>query len=118
MLLAVCVVHQWVQDLYGGQSSSNLGLTMPRNPYAVMETGTGINPPSSFGQMPAGLSMKDLMSAGGMLGNIFGSKQPKAPLQEMPKMTPLQAAQLPSGSNLTYEQLLKMYGVRGGGLLG
>lgn len=97
-------------DLYGGQSSSNLGLTMPKNPYADVETGTGMMPPSSFGEMPAGF---DWQSGLGALGSMLGSKQ------QQPKMQPfLSQVQLPSGSNLTYEQLLKMYGVRGGGLLG
>lgn len=97
-------------DLYGGQPSMNLGMTMPKNSYADMETGTGMMPPSSFGEMPAGF---DLQSGLGALGSMLGSKQ------QQPKMQPfLSQVQLPSGSNLTYEQLLKMYGVRGGGLLG
>ncbi len=97
-------------DLYSTQPSSNLGMTMPKNPYADVETGTGINPPSSFGEMPAGF---DLQSGLGALGSLLGGKQ------QQPKMQPfLSQVQLPSGSNLTYEQLLKMYGVRGGGLLG
>jgi hypothetical protein len=97
-------------DLYGGQPSMNLGMTMPKNPYADVETGAGINPPSSFGEMPAGF---DWQSGLGALGSMLGSKQ------QQPKMQPfLSQVQLPSGSNLTYEQLLKMYGVRGGGLLG
>ncbi len=41
-------------DLYGGQPSSNLGMTMPRNIYASADTGTGMMPPSSFGEMPTG----------------------------------------------------------------
>lgn len=97
-------------DLYSTQPSLNLGMTMPKNPYADVETGTGINPPSSFGDMPAGF---DLQSGLGALGSLLGGKQ------QQPKMQPfLSQVQLPSGSNLTYEQLLKMYGVRGGGLLG
>lgn len=97
-------------DLYNGQPSMNLGMTMPKNPYADVETGTGINSPSSFGEMPAGF---DLQSGLGALGSLLGGKQ------QQPKMQPfLSQVQLPSGSNLTYEQLLKMYGVRGGGLLG
>jgi len=95
-------------DLYGGQSSSNLGLTMPRNPYADMETGIGINPPSSFGEMPAGF---DWESGLGALGSLLGKQNQK----QQPQLQPVQ---LPMGSNQSYEQLLKMYGVRGGGLLG
>ena len=102
-------------DLYGGQPSMNLGMTMPRNPYADVETGTGINPPSSFSEMPANF---DWQSGLGALGSILGKKQQQAPMPKMERITPMQAIQLPSGSNLSYEQLLKMYGVRGGGLLG
>jgi hypothetical protein len=95
-------------NLYGGQPSSNLGLTMPKNPYADMETGTGIMPPSSFGEMPTGF---DWQSGLGMLGSMLGKKQQ----QVQPQMKPVE---LPMGSNQSYEQLLKMYGVRSGGLLG
>lgn len=103
-------------DLYSSQPSSNLGLTMPRNPYADVETGTGMMPPSSFGEMPAGF---DWQSGLGALASIVGGKgQQQAPIPKMERITPMQAIQLPSGSNLTYEQLLKLYGVRGGGLLG
>lgn len=93
-------------DLYGGQPSMNLGMTMPRNPYADMETGTGMMPPSSFGEMPAGFDWK---SGLGALGSLLGKPQQQAPIKPV---------ELPMGSNQSYEQLLKMYGVRGGGLLG
>lgn len=93
-------------DLYGGQPSMNLGMTMPKNPYADMETGTGMMPPSSFGQMPAGFDWK---SALGSAASLLGKPQ---------QQTPIKPVELPMGSNQSYEQLLKMYGVRGGGLLG
>ena len=96
-------------DLYGGQPSSNLGLTMPKNPYADMETGTGMMPPSSFGEMPA--AGFDWQSGLGALGSLLGKQNQ----QKQPQLKPVQ---LPMGSNQNYEQLLKMYGVRGGGLLG
>lgn len=95
-------------DLYGGQPSSNLGMTMPRNPYADMETGTGMMPPSSFGQMPTGgMNMQSALAAMQLLGVGGDQQQPQ-----------MQQFQLPSGSNQSYEELLKMYGVRSGGLLG
>jgi hypothetical protein len=95
-------------DLYGGQPSSNLGLSMPSNPYANADTGTGLKPPSSFGQMPAGFDLQSaLTAAGSLLGKQEQQQQPK-----------LQPVQLPMGSNQSYEDLMKMYGVRSGGLLG
>jgi hypothetical protein len=94
-------------DLYGGQPSSNLGLSMPSNPYAT-DMGTGIKPPSSFGQMPAGF---DLQSALTMAGSLLGK-------QEEQQKSRLRPAQLPMGSGQSYEDLIKMYGVRSGGLLG
>jgi len=97
-------------DLYGGQPSSNLGMTMPRNTYASADTGTGIMPPSSFGQMPAGgMNMQTALSAMQALGGLMGNQQ------QQPQMKPVE---LPMGSNQSYEDLLKMYGVRAGGLLG
>jgi hypothetical protein len=107
-------------DLYGGQPSSmNLGMTMPSNAYASADTGTGLKPPSSFGQMPTGgmdmqSALRLLQGFGGMGGQ---QQQQQAPMPQM-EMTPMQAAQLPSGSNQSYEDLMKMYGVRSGGLLG
>jgi hypothetical protein len=97
-------------DLYGGQPSMNLGMTMPRNTYASADTGTGIMPPSSFGQMPAGgMNMQTALSAMQALGGLMGNQQ------QQPQMKPVE---LPMGSNQSYEDLLKMYGVRAGGLLG
>lgn len=88
-------------DLYGGQPSQNLGMTMPSPNYG---DGLGIKPPSSFGQMPSGGSGFDPSMAMMLLGNADK------------KEAPMQQPQLPGGSNQDYEQLLKMYGV--GGLLG
>jgi hypothetical protein len=98
-------------DLYGGKPSMNLGMTMPRNTYADSATGTGMMPPSSFGQMPTGFDWKSaLTSMGSLLGKQEEQQQAPMPQMEMP--------QLPMGSNQSYEELLKMYGVRSGGLLG
>jgi hypothetical protein len=98
-------------DLYGGKPSMNLGMTMPRNTYADSATGTGMMPPSSFGQMPTGFDWKSaLTSMGSLLGKQEEQQQAPMPQMEMP--------QLPMGSNQNYEELLEMYGVRSGGLLG
>ena len=90
-------------DLYGTQPSLNLGmgdLMMPKNPY-MTDAGTGINPPASFGQMPA---VNPKMDASVAMSLLDAGKEKSANMQ-MP--------QLPGGSNLTYEQLMKMYGVTG-----
>ena len=100
-------------DLYGGQPSMNLGMTMPRNTYASADTGTGMMPPSSFGQMPTGgMNMQTALGAMQALGGLMGKPEQQAPMPQM------QMQQLPMGSNQSYEDLLKMYGVRTGGLLG
>lgn len=100
-------------DLYGGQPSSNLGMTMPRNTYASADTSTGMMPPSSFGQMPAGgMNMQTALGAMQALGGLMGEPEQQAPIPQM------EMQQLPMGSNQSYEDLLKMYGVRSGGLLG
>jgi len=92
-------------DLYGGQPSQNLGMTMPGANYG---DGLGIKPPSSFGQMPTGgMNMQNALGLMNALGGMGGQQQ------EQPQM---EQVQLPGGSNQNYEQLLKMYGV--GGLLG
>ena len=97
-------------DLYGGQPSSNLGLSMPSNPYANADTGTGLKPPSSFGQMPAGgINMQNALGLLKGFGGMGGQPQQQPQMQEF---------QLPSGGGQSYEDLMKMYGVRSGGLLG
>jgi hypothetical protein len=99
-------------DLYGGQPPSmNLGMSpssIPTNAFADPATGTGLKAPSSFGQMPAaggGMNMQSALAAMQLLG--VGGQQPQ-----------MQQFQLPSGSSQSYEDLMKMYGVRSGGLLG
>lgn len=90
-------------DLYGANQKPNLGmgdLMMPKNQY-MTDAGTGINPPASFGQMPAA---KPNMNAG-LAMSLLGAGQEKSANMQMP--------QLPGGSNLTYEQLMKMYGMTG-----
>jgi hypothetical protein len=100
-------------DLYGGQPSMNLGMTMPRNTYADSATGTGMMPPSSFGQMPTGgMNMQTALGAMQALGGLMGKPEQQAPMPQM------EMPQLPMGSNQNYEELMKMYGVRSGGLLG
>jgi hypothetical protein len=97
-------------DLYGGQPSSmNLGMTMPSTPFPT-DMGTGLKPPSSFGQMPTGGGM-NMQGALGLLKSFGGL----GGQQQQPQM---QQFQLQPGSNQSYEDLMKMYGVRSGGLLG
>ena len=93
-------------DLYGGQPSMNLGMTMPRNTYADSATGTGMMPTASFGQMPTGgMDMSNAKLAMALLD--AGKPQ----VEKMPAQ--MQPMQLPSGANQNYEQLLKMYGMTG-----
>jgi len=101
-------------DLYGGQPPSmNLGMSpssIPTNAFADPATGTGLKAPSSFGQMPAaggGMNIQSTLGALQLLGGLGGQQQPQ-----------MQQFQLPSGSSQSYEDLMKMYGVRSGGLLG
>ena len=101
-------------DLYGGQPPSmNLGmspLSMPTYTFADPATGTGLKAPSSFGQMPAaggGMNMQSALAAMQLLG--VGGNQQQPQMQEF---------KLPAGSSQSYEDLMKMYGVRSGGLLG
>ena len=101
-------------DLYGGQPPSmNLGMSpssIPTNAFADPATGTGLKPPSSFGQMPAaggGMNMQSALAAMQLLGVGGDQQQPQ-----------MQQFQLPEGSSQSYEDLMKMYGVRSGGLLG
>ena len=102
-------------DLYGGQPSMNLGMTMPTNAFVDPTTGTGLKAPSSFGQMPAaggGMNMQNALGLLKAFGGMGGQQEQQAPVPQM------QMPQLPMGSNQSYEDLMKMYGVRSGGLLG
>lgn len=88
-------------ELYGGQPMPNLGMTMPGPNYG---DGTGLKPPSSFGEMPTGMPKVDTRLAKMLLNE---SRTQAAPMQQM------QQVQLPSGANQSYDQLMKMYGMRG-----
>jgi len=90
-------------DLYGTQPSLNLGmgdLMMPKNQY-MTDASTGINPPVSFGQMPAANPKMDA----GLAMSLLDAGKEKSAGMKMP--------QLPGGSNLTFAQLMKMYGMTG-----
>ena len=94
------------QMMSSTQPSMNLGmgdLVMPKNPLASADTGTGMRPPASFGQMPTGgMDMQNALGLMNALGGMGGKEQPK-----------MEQVQIPMGSNQSYEELMKMYGVRG-----
>jgi hypothetical protein len=72
--------------------------------------GTGLKPPSSFGQMPAGgMNMQNALGLLKTFGGMGGQQQQQPQMQQF---------QLQPGSSQSYEDLMKMYGVRSGGLLG
>ena len=75
------------------------GMRMPTESYG---DGQGIKPPESFGDVSSASTpqMNPMMAM-----SLLQQAQPKT--QEMPTM------QMPAGSNLSYEQLLKMYGIQG-----
>ena len=85
-------------DLYGGVKNANLGMTMPSPDYG---DGLGIKPPESFGQMPASKMNIDA----GTAMSLLNAGTTRSANMQMP--------QLPGGSNLTYQQLMKMYGMTG-----
>lgn len=89
-------------DLYGGQPPSmNLGMGSS-NPYVNPDTGTGMRAPASFGQMPTnGMDMSNAKLAMALLD------------AGKPQAAPMPQVQMPMGSNQSYEDLMKMYGVRG-----
>jgi hypothetical protein len=89
-------------DLYGGQPPSmNLGMGST-NSFVNPDTGAGMRPPASFGQMPAG--GMDMSNAKLAMALLDAGK---------PQAAPMPQVQMPMGSNQSYEQLMKMYGVRG-----
>jgi len=104
-------------DLYGGQPSMNLGMGST-NRFANADTGTGVMPSASFGQMPAGFDLQSALASLGSPESLASMKSLLDEKDEEEKQFELQPVQLPMGSNQNYEELLKMYGVRSGGLLG
>lgn len=73
-----------------------------RMPSANYGDGLGIKPPASFGDV-SGASTPQINPMLAM--SLLQQGQPQ--VQEMPTM------QIPAGSNLSYEELLKMYGIQG-----
>ena len=89
-------------DLYGGQPPSmNLGMGST-NSFVNPDNGTGMRAPASFGQMPTG--GMDMSNAKLAMALLDASK---------PEVVPMPQVQIPMGSNQSYEELMKMYGVRG-----
>jgi len=96
---------------YGG------GLRMNQQPYygdnlkpptAMMAQGDGMtmaSMPQSFGQMPSGgqpqMGMQNTMLA----MNLMNAGQEKA--------APMVQSNIPMGRNMTYEDMMKMYGIKG-----
>jgi hypothetical protein len=75
------------------------GMRMPTESYG---DGLGLKPPASFGDVSSAASPQmNPMLAMSLL------QQGQSQVQEMPTM------QIPAGSNLSYEELLKMYGIQG-----
>ena len=73
-----------------------------RMPTASYVDGQGIKPPASFGDVSSAASpqMNPMMAM-----SLLQQAQPQ--VQQMPTMN------IPAGSNLSYEELLKMYGIQG-----
>jgi hypothetical protein len=105
-------------DLYSGQAPSmNLGMGST-NRFANADTGTGVMPSASFGQMPTGFDLQSALASLGSPESLASMKSLLDEKDEEEKQFELQPVQLPMGSNQNYEDLMKMYGVRSGGLLG
>jgi len=88
----------YLTNLFGGGNAAG-GMRMP-------QMGTGMD---LYGGQP---SMQTALGAMQALGGLMGKPEQQAPMPQM------EMPQLPMGSNQSYEELLKMYGVRSGGLLG
>ena len=75
------------------------GMRMPTESYG---DGLGLKPPASFGDVSSAASpqMNPMLAM-----SLLQQGQPQ--VQEMPTM------QIPAGSNLSYDELMKMYGVQG-----
>lgn len=101
-------------DLYGGKPSMNLGMGSV-NRFANTDTGTGVMPSSLFGQMPAGFDFKSVLGSPESLASMKSLLDEKEKKDKQPELQPVQ---LPMGSNQSYDELIKMYGIRSGGLLG
>lgn len=102
----------YLDELFKRNQAGQPGLRMPsatygdgqgmRMPTASYGDGQGIKPPASFGDVSSAASpqMNPMLAM-----SLLQQAQPKA--QEMPEL------RLPAGSNLSYEELLKMYGIQG-----
>ena len=75
------------------------GMRMPTESYG---DGLGLKPPASFGDVSSAASpqMNPMLAM-----SLLQQGQPQ--VQQMPTMN------IPAGSNLSYEELLKMYGIQG-----
>ena len=106
-------------DFLGGQQYTGNGLRMNQNQYypdgiglqpqtAAMPQGEGMtmaSMPQSFGQMPASSPTPMGMQNAMLAMNLMQAGQPKA--------APVVQNNIPMGRNMTYQDIMKMYGIQG-----
>tara|TARA_R110000868_G_scaffold16544_2_gene73936 strand:- start:2827 stop:3180 length:354 start_codon:yes stop_codon:yes gene_type:complete len=87
-----------------GSANTGMGMTMPGPNYG---DGLGLKMPESVGQMPSNMTqqMKNPLAMAMMAQNMDKQSQSQN--------APIQQQRLPGGSNLTYDQIMKMYGIPG-----
>jgi hypothetical protein len=102
----------YLDELLKRNQAGQPGLRMPsanygdgqgvRMPTELYGDGQGIKPSASFGDVSSASTpqMNPMMAM-----SLLQQAQPQ--VQQMPTM------QIPAGSNLSYEELLKMYGIQG-----
>ena len=104
-------------DFLGGGQYSGGGMRMKQqSPYA---DGVGFQPPTAAMPQGNGMTMASMPQDFGQLGgNQMSGRMPMMMASQMlaagqPKQAPMVQNNIPMGRNMTYEDIMKMYGIQG-----
>lgn len=92
---------------------------MNQNPY--YEDGIGLRPQTAAMPQGEGLTMASMPQDFGQLGGTGGAMAGRMPMMmasqmlanSQPKAAPMMQNNIPMGRNLTYQDIMKMYGIQG-----
>jgi hypothetical protein len=107
-------------DFLGGSQYSGNGLRM--KPQSMYEDGVGFQPPMASMPQGEGMTMasmpQDFGQISGGNNSMMAGRMPMMMASQMlsagqPKAVPIAQNNIPMGRNMTYQDIMKMYGIQG-----
>lgn len=106
-------------NFLGAPQYTGGGLRMNQNPY--YEDGIGLRPQTPMMTQGEGLTMASMPQDFGQIGgagNAMAGRMPMMMASSMlaagqPKQAPMMQNNIPMGRNMSYQDIMKMYGIQG-----